>query len=269
MDEPAAVYFLHIPKTGGCTLTHLLRDRFAPEAVAPYCLARDLVDVPPEQMRGYRLFCGHFGYNLPALVGRPMIVLTLLREPVQRVVSLFGHIRRVATHPLHEQVRRENMTLTDFVHDPHGAAYARNHQVYHLAYLDAAHPADSWRSASPAERARGKLEEDAAFRAVPGDELVERAGRRLDRMAFVGLTERMDESVRLLGRTFGWDDLPPPPRLNATPAGPEDVPASTLNRIRELTELDARVHAHARRLFEDRVRRLRQEAAAESLTKCD
>src|SRR5687767_14911141 len=105
------VYFLHVPKTGGVTLAHLLGRRFPPETVCPAALPRELIALPRESLDSYRLFHGHFGYKLGALVRRPLIVLTLLREPVARVVSLYGHVRRVPTHPFHERVRRENMTL--------------------------------------------------------------------------------------------------------------------------------------------------------------
>jgi hypothetical protein len=254
------VYFLHIPKTGGCTLTDLIRHQFEPRAVKALALWREVAAMPREELEAIRLFSGHFGYKLPALIRRPMIFLTLLREPVRRVVSLFGHIQRVETHPLREYVLSRNMTLTDFVHDPLGVTFIRDQQVYHLAHFEKAWMHGPAGPLPPEERRRVKLLLDAEFAAEPADELVEIACRRLDRMAVVGVTERMDEVAELVGWTLGFDDLPAPGRHNAAPAPwrLDDVPPATLDRIRELTRLDARVYAHAHAVLQRKLEQMQR-----------
>src|SRR5262245_43916521 len=114
----SALYFLHIPKTAGTTFRTLLESRFRPEEVCPVYGRRELAGLAPGALDSYRLFRGHLGFLLPAVLGRPLTILTLLREPVSTVVSMYHFFRRLPEHPLHPVIERERLTLDEFVYHP-------------------------------------------------------------------------------------------------------------------------------------------------------
>jgi hypothetical protein len=262
------LYFLHIYKTAGTTLSKLLESRFQPDEVCPAHQLGPLARLSPDSLRRYRLYWGHLGFKLAELVPGPMIYVTMLRDPVEHVLSIYEAIRRSADHPLHERVNRLGMTLPEFLRDDQTAPEVRDQQVLTLTFWHSvwapAHLARLAQDAlTPADRAAIRREVVGRFRATPGPVLVEWAQERLDRFAFVGLVERMEESVRLLSAAFAWEPFTSVPRLNAAPqrVRKEDLSPGTLDLIGQLTRLDAQVYARAQRVFERRLREMRRLAA--------
>ena len=205
-----AVIFLHIPKTAGLTLRDVLRRQAAdgrvyePHLKPSQARVRHLRHVVeggeepevepggdrnrghvealaamgPERVAGLRILYGHlwFGIHraLPA-EGISSTYLTILRDPVDRVLSLYQH--RVEKHGLQQTVEEYVAADRD--------APARDGQVRRLV-------------GSQAE----------LYRAPVTDEMLATAKRHVEeRFAVVGLTERFDETVVLLGRVFGWSDV--------------------------------------------------------------
>src|SRR5262245_54192798 len=83
------LYFLHVYKTAGTTLSHLLERRFRPEEVCPAHQLDELAKMPTAAARRYRLYWGHLGFKLADLVPGEMIYVTMLRNPVEHVVSMY------------------------------------------------------------------------------------------------------------------------------------------------------------------------------------
>jgi hypothetical protein len=189
-DRPTVI-FLHVGKTAGATMRSALRREFgrgqvmeirAPE-VAPDRLRRDgavewFASLPQSERARPRLIMGHMTYGLHAFVPRPSEYVTLLREPVALVRSQYNHVRRHEGHLLHDRAK---------------------------AYPDLASYIESGIS----------LEMDnSQTRAFAGDtttpfgactpEMLDRAKANLERFAVAGLTERFDESLVAMIRTFGW-----------------------------------------------------------------
>jgi hypothetical protein len=213
--------------------------------------------LPAASLRQYRLFQGHLGYRLADFVGGQMLYMTFLRDPVEQVISNYEFIRRNSRHYMGEKVRRECPTLDAFVNHPEFGTASRNPQLFHF----------HWDSQLIPSLPTGVTESDtlyiqeahARLAAIPRDVLLARTRRRLERFAFVGLVDRMEESLRLLAYTFGWEPFPEAPKLNAAGgdrARKEDLPRATLERIRELTELDGELYAYGQQLFESRLREM-------------
>ena len=80
------------------------------------------------------------------------------------------------------------------------------------------------------------------------DELVALGIENMCRFDFVGLTECFDADVRQLNTLYGWDLPLPTISCNQTPDRPRasDLDGDTLNLIRGITRLDARLYQHAR-----------------------
>ena len=96
MDD--LIWFVHIPKTGGTSVWQALCAAVSPEKIAPYtdedikrlASTSDSIDVKP-----YRLLRSHYDISLEPLLNKQTQKITVLRHPVARIVSLYGHHLRL------------------------------------------------------------------------------------------------------------------------------------------------------------------------------
>jgi len=224
------VLFLHIPKTGGTTLENMLCAE-SPGRVLCYepgfCLRepglQSEMDAIAARATGeIRAVSGHFSYGLHHGVSRPCRYLTLLRDPVDRVISLYAHFFRWGDD--RHGVRRRRLTLAEFVTGT-DCPDVENGQTRRLA---------------------GQ---------VPGDEMLDVALSRLhDGTVLAGLTDRHRASLVLFSRRLGWTaDIPAPALVNAQRPARETLPPAVVAQIAERNALDYELLAHARSLFTQQV----------------
>lgn len=107
-DVPSALVFLHLPKCGGTSLDDMLRPLFREEEICPDRF-NTLTRHDPGSLRPYRYFSGHFDRVNVEHVPGPKRVLTLLREPRERVLSLYRFWRA------HREARLGDATDLPFV----------------------------------------------------------------------------------------------------------------------------------------------------------
>ena len=96
---------MHIPKTGGSSLRDSLFQVYRRgeqlhlyDSPDPDIIHADEFPGLPEARRAQpRLILGHFYYGLHEHVPRPSRYLTIIRDPLERVASLYHHYRRAAT----------------------------------------------------------------------------------------------------------------------------------------------------------------------------
>jgi hypothetical protein len=156
-------------------------------------------------------------------------VFTFLREPVDRVISLYHfykqQTRQPATDPRVAVV--QSTEFADFVA-----------QVEHRLS-----PWCNWQTFifSGASDCEGDARE-----------LLPQAQRNLDRLDFVGIQDDLLRGVEFLAEMHGWHVALPRDRVNKGTHRPpaRDIPASAIQRLAELNECDARLFAHARERWE-------------------
>ena len=119
------------------------------------------------------MFKGHMLFGLHAILPQPSTYITVLREPVDRVISAFYFMRSYKLHPLYWKFRFENWSLEDFV------------------------------TRSPRENVQCKIIAGAEYNKPCTAEICERAKENLTRyFSVVGLFERFEERYRLINRHF-------------------------------------------------------------------
>lgn len=111
----ARIFFLHIPKTGGTTLTENFYRRFAPFGYLREVhenpdakLRRQINRLPQWKLNHIRAILGHFHFGLHNVVPGDYHYVVMLRNPRQRVQSLYCHILNNEHHPQHKSLVSEN-----------------------------------------------------------------------------------------------------------------------------------------------------------------
>jgi len=147
-------FFIHIPKTAGTSLRELLYRNVAPELRLsvypgnendPSWVSYEKLSLNPESYQDRQYFIGHFNYGLHRILGVPDAecrYLTLLRNPVSRVVSLYKHFLSFPGSPEHDLIIDGQLSLLQFLQHGQASYQAINHMTKILADRDMAHKID-------------------------------------------------------------------------------------------------------------------------------
>lgn len=255
VPPPSTLILIHIPKTAGTTLSHMLRLRFAMQPANWLRHARTLgyyhlgyarsehmearltriASLAPSHQRQVRFFAAHAGFGLrdrlPESMRANAAYLTVLREPVARMISTFHHLRSEGRLPADATLRNYLDLRKHF-----GLFKFDNCQTRYLAG-----------------------ERGAAIDSPCGSctrDMLDLAKQRLERDLFwFGVTERFDESVLLLADAIGWR-RPRYVRARVTKAAERDevIDDEGMREMCELNALDIELHAHALQVLDTRIR---------------
>ena len=246
-EPEEAVIFLHLPKTAGTTVNRLieweyrLSEVYSIDPVLFEWSAAHLRKLSPERLKKIRMFKGHMTFGLHEALPQSATYITVLRDPVDRVISAFYFMRSYKLHPLYWKLRRENWSLEDFVRR------------------------------SQRDNVQSKIVAGADYDTPCTREIVEKAKQNLcHNFSVVGLSERLEESLALMKLRFGWK-LNSYSSFNVTRSRPKkrDLPETTLDLIHQKNAFDIELYECGREIFEaavkanaDEVRRVAGELEA-------
>ena len=231
------VLFLHIPKTAGVSLVTLLKSKFdeADVLVPPN---HSVDGITPEELDSCRFVAVHAYAGFIERFSRRPVVLTMLREPIDRALSHYHFMKTTPFErlPLNQQGvfkrAQESDSLLDYLQRwPEDAeSQLTNLQVGFLSRPDWMNP-DYGRGQDPLELAK----------------------ENLAKFEFVGILERFWESLALLAYLFNWAPLESA-RINVTARRPSvgEVDERTLARLRQINELDLELYRSACAIFDER-----------------
>ena len=192
--------------------------------------AKELQAMPDERKRGFEIVFGHVPYGIHLAFPQACVYATVLRDPVDRVVSsYYHHVRAVrrkrrlggpALTPLEEAVESGTIDLAAFARGdtPRGAAPVRNQMVRIVS---------------------GRI------RGIRGDlahpRLLTVALENAEAFVAIGVTESVGDFAARLGDALGWKDRPRIPRVNYNDFRPKlaDVPQAERDELRAINALDA------------------------------
>lgn len=233
------VFFLHIPRTAGTTLNAVMSNHFGPEAILS---VYDKADYEkhrfhsPDFFAPIKLITGHLLLETtdpPSIYGLPVSVVTLLREPVSRLLSEYEFLKTWDRNHLYAYLNGNNVSFSEYI-----------------------------TSSERILRYRGK---NFMTRCIAGEDVdgpyprkaLARAKKNLERnFVFTGIQERFAESLVMLGDLLGMDNLLHD-RRNALKAEARNAPGEDdVALALDMNRADIELYDFACALFEERVNAL-------------
>jgi hypothetical protein len=244
VDSPTLLY-LHLPKCGGTTLNRLIEWEYPPHRIysidpsffrwSYYRLLRK----SPRRLDHLRVIKGHMPFGAHKLLHKAATYITVLREPVERVISEYYFALH---HPLHPQHKRmQSLTLEQYA----GTTPHHNLQCKLLA-------------GPPPQR-------DFLAGDCTEETLATAKANLAAHFSLAGLTERFDETLALFKVLFGWK-LSHYASFNVGQNRPsrQSVPESTRQLIAERNRFDVAIYQHVLPLF-DQALETHREAVSQAL----
>lgn len=214
-NDRQRVVFLHIPKTGGMSMYGVLRRNYAglPAYVQFETRSADehaLFERPQPERDALAYVAGHVHYGVHAIWSEPAAYFTMLRDPVDRLISQYYYATTSREHRNYE--KRKAVTFAEFAFEErHGSYVARRLAGY----------------SDPVNHVPFKPGE------LSDAEITDLAVANLQRHAVIGFTSEFDTSLLLLLKTFGWRRL-------------HYVRRNTTQRVRERSEISAELKTKLR-----------------------
>ena len=221
--------FLHIPRTGGTTLTRIARRQYPANQIYmidsrdPAGSAAALSLLPGFARERLALVAGHASFGVHRQLGGGRYV-TLIRDPVQRVLSHYRYAQQRSEHPMHQLAR--TTTLDEMLRDGRWHDLS-NGQCRALAGDEAT--ADGTEPEAMFELARANLAEH---------------------FALWGLMERYAETLLMARAALGWQHLYYAPENATRPAPPSRKANPDLEAVRRHNEFDIALYAELEATFQ-------------------
>ena len=233
------IVFLHMPKAAGSTLTQIILRQYEPSATFTAYVgdekARNVIKgLPLEQRKQLRVVIGHMPFGSHEFLPQPCAYFTVLRDPVDRLISFYYFVLQSPDHDHHRFVTSQQMSLKEYILS---GMLADNGQTRRLAGI-----------LQPSRRTPMRDEPCSV-------EDLEVAKKNLrERFVVVGLSEEFDKTLLLLKKALGWK-IPFYVSTNVTRNRPmkDDISQDTLQVLREHTVLDIELYRYAQELFRKQV----------------
>lgn len=227
------IIFLHIPKTAGSTLITTLKKRF--NLNNSLFGTEDIPDIEmivkrlsPEQRKDLKFITGHLEFGIHDLLPRPATYFSFLRNPVDRVISEYYFVLESPDHHLYKKVIDEKISLQEFVEQKLTLGNGQTRMIIGLRNPEVNCCKNSF------TQAKSNIE---------------------NFFSVIGLTERFDESLILLQKQYGWNQLSYARWVHKSKSRPkvEDLSEKTFETIINANYYDLKLYEFGKALFDQQV----------------
>ncbi len=213
---------MHIPKTGGITLRNIIDKQYAQEQIMKLPQKRKLAQVlnqPKRNFENLQCIYGHHRFGIHEHFQKPFSYITMLRHPVERIISTYFFILQNERNRMHEKVK--NMTFEEFIlsPDPNIQVPLSNHQTRFIS------------GEKNPDFQKAQLNIKQHFSAI-------------------GITEMYNESLFIMKKKLGWNDISYTKKnITKIRSKKDDIPEDLLQVIKEKNELDIQLYDDAKAML--------------------
>lgn len=236
LQSSEALIFLHLLKTGGTSLFRLLRQHYREEVTFHYSQkpekTLDYFDNLPQEKRDQLKFLhGHLHFGFHKRLRQPSRYITMLRKPVNRIVSQYFFLHQNPNRYLPEEARCK--TLQEYL--DLGLIELDNDQTRRIA---------------------GDISHSFKFGECTSD-LLDIAKQNLTQCLMVGITERFDESLIVLKHALGLENILYS-RFNENFRRPrlEEIDARQIELIQTYNQLDEELYRYGNMLLNEAIQKI-------------
>lgn len=230
--QEGVLLFLHIPKAGGSTLNTIFDRQYRQEEICKVNRKKEidgLSSISEEEKKQLKLIKGHFHFGLHEFLPQTCSYVTMLREPTERVISLYYYICSSPDHYLHKQLISTQMTLEEFV------------------ISGIMNKTDN----SQTRFISGQRELDFC---CASQNTLDMAKDNLSNMAVVGTLDSFDETLILIKKAFGWKNIfYTKQNITKSRLSQQEISPSTLETIAEYNQLDQELYNYAKELLAQQI----------------
>ena len=191
MDKSKILIFLHLPRSGGITLKQIINRQYENKEIIALKNSRESIANLDQLTKGekqkIKCIIGHFPFGSHKYFYGESTYITMLRDPVDRIISHYYSAISREYHYLHNEVVQKNMTLSEYVTS--GISFEMENGCTQLL--------------SGEEK---KIPID--INTPEAQQCIKTAKENLIKyFTAIGIVERYDESLLLFKRKLGWKNI--------------------------------------------------------------
>lgn len=235
-------FFLHIPRTGGTTIRIVAEQNeemghilpiYGPDIEHPEWVIQRLHE--PTRL-ALKLIRGHIPYGLHRhIYWAQCLYFSILRDPVERVWSLWNYAKRNRAHHLYEELNKLG-TLRDALESGVSTEF-NNGMCRQLSGIDGPFPQKPYAQTN--------------FDYGDCTDIIDAVMDHLDSYHIaVGCTEYFDDFLEMMCATLGWENRQHGVENAGPKRQPGDLDEDTIRLIHELNAGDVRIWDFARGMSE-------------------
>ncbi|WP_240452177.1 sulfotransferase family 2 domain-containing protein [Virgibacillus sp. YIM 98842] len=199
--------FMHIPKTGGTTLSSIIQKQYNRNVVLTGNTDMNVKDIEKSNS-----LMGHFYFGIHHQFSKPCTYITMMRNPVEQVISLYFYIKETELHPYHNEVNKKS--FTEFI----------NSKEYDFSNLQTRY----FCGGSSPDLAQAKETINKHF-------------------SVVGIAEMFDDSLSLMKHRLGWNNIEyHKENVNKNRPFKKEIPANYFSNIIQNNTLDLELYKYAK-----------------------
>lgn len=235
------IIFLHIPKTGGTTLRDIFSRQYKKDESI---LTNRLIEseniikaLKDEEKNRILMIQGHMKFGLHRYFNSQFKYVTMMREPVKRVLSQYTYLLSLKNNPFDQSTDSGEMTIREY-YDSGASPQLTNGQTQLISGV--------------------LIDNDSSE--ISSNRILEKAKQNLEKhFLVVGLTEKFNETLLLLKRELGWK-TPYYSRANVTKKkqGRGDIRKDDIEFVKEKNHLDIQLYDFATGLFNEKLNDINQ-----------
>lgn len=231
------LFFLHIPRTAGTTLDSILVKNFPENSILKIYKKEEYKTNrfrDYDQLKDIKYITGHLfleKYDPPMIYNKEVDAFTFLRNPINRLVSEYIFYKTWPKQHLYQYINENNISFRNYIQSSDQLLKYRGKN-----FMTRCISGKGFKYNKPSLSALAV------------------AKRNLDKnFFFFGITEQFAESIVLLSKKIGIDNILHEQRNKLNTKLKDEISEEDLNIARELNQVDSALYNFAVDLFNERI----------------